>query len=273
MRVVARSRLDVHRAHGILDWDRMCLLCVRSGASELAGGAPKWFVRGQVDFRMIRFASVGLLISLFCATHAAASDVTRGRTIYQTIISRYPGLTLYLESGLMGENARLVADVPRARWKAMSTDDRHALAAFVRSELATVRSSPARYSLTPSTAPIWPTHRAAFERICDSCWEIHTGRYDRRTRSLGDDWTVAVKGDAPRETARSGPMLHEPSLQPLTGATATIGTKLYNAAGVHEATIMAVDLPRDRITVRFVRNGAREPKMLSAVSQFWFVKR
>jgi hypothetical protein len=219
---------------------------------------------------MTRFASVALVI--FFSIGATASDVARGRAIYQSIVNKYPGLTLYLESGLMGENARLVADVPRVKWNEMSADHRRALAAFVRSELATVRSSPARYSLTPPTAPIWPTHRAAFQRICDSCWEIHTGRYDRSTRSLGDDSAVAVKGDAPREAARSGPMLHEASLQSLTAATATIGTKLYNAAGVHEATIVAVDLPRDRITVRFVRSGTREPKMLSAVSQLWFVK-
>ena len=210
---------------------------------------------------------------LFVPTLAAASDIQRGRAIYRSIASKYPGLTLYLESGLMGENARLVADVPRSKWQKMTTQDRLALAAFVKSELSTVRSSPSRYSLTPTTAPIWPTHRAAFERICDECWEIHTGRYDRHDRSLsGDDWSVATKGGAPRETAQHRPMLHEANLKPLTAVNAAVGVKLYNAAGVHEVTIVGVDAAADRVTVRYVKNGTKEPKILSAVSAFWFVK-
>lgn len=218
----------------------------------------------------------GLLSVVIClagsGTVAAASEVTRGAAIYRSIINEYPGLTLYLESGVMGENARLVADVPRAKWKRMSATDRLALAAYVQSELATVRASPSRYSLTPTTAPIWPTHRAAFERICDTCWEIHIGRWDRSSRSLGDDWTVAMKGEASRSATHSTTMLHEPNLKPLSTVTAVVGTKLYNAAGVHEATIVAVDRSADRITVRYVKNGALEPKMLSAVSRFWYVK-
>jgi hypothetical protein len=207
-----------------------------------------------------------IALCLVLPSISSASEVEHGRAIYDSILAKYPGLTLYLESGLMGENARLIADVPRPKWNAMSAKERSALAAFVQSELATVRSSPSRYSLTPTTAPIWPTHRAAFERICDTCWEIHTGRYDRRTQSLADDWTVAMKGGASREPSRSGPMLHEANLKPLSSATATMGMKLYNAAGVHEATIIAVDLAADRITVRYVRNGTKEPKMLSAIS-------
>src|SRR5438309_4365656 len=56
-------------------------------------------------------------------------SLARGRTIYDAIVATYPGLTLYLESGLMGENARLVAEVPRSKWKVMSAEDRRALAA------------------------------------------------------------------------------------------------------------------------------------------------
>ena len=82
-----------------------------------------------------------------------------------------------------------------------------------------------------------------------------------------------MKGDAPREGSRSGPILHEANLEPLSERTATVGTKLYNAAGFHEATIIGVNLSFDRITVRYVRNGAKEPKTLSAVSRLWFVKR
>jgi hypothetical protein len=212
-------------------------------------------------------------ICLILPAIASASDIQRGRTIYESILSHYPGLTLYLESGLMGENARLVADVPRSKWTKMTSEDRHFLAAYIQSELSTVRSSPSRYSLTPTTAPIWPTHRAAFEQICDSCWEIHIGRYQRDTRSLADDgWTVAMKGGAPRETARPRTMLHEVGLKHLTIATAVVGANLYNAAGTHEATIVGVDAAADRITVRFVSNGVNEPKKLSAVSAFWYVR-
>lgn len=220
-----------------------------------------------------RFSVVVATLFLLVPDLGAASEVQRGRAIYRSIASEYPGLTLYLESGLMGENARLVADVPRSKWKKMTPSDRLALAAFVRSELSTVRSSPNLYSLTPTTAPIWPTHRAAFERICDECWEIHTGRYDRHDRSLaGDDWSVATKGGAPRETAQHRTMLHEANLKPLSATNAAIGVKLYNAAGIHEATIVGVDAAANRITVHYVRNGATEPKMLSAVGAFWFVK-
>ena len=68
-------------------------------------------------------------------------------------------------------------------------------------------------------------------------------------------------------------MLHEANLEPLSETTATVGARLYNAAGAYEATIVGVDLAADRIVVRYVRNGAREPKTLSAVSRFWFVRR
>lgn len=216
-----------------------------------------------------------LILLAFCAIikrFAVASDVERGRTIHHAILQTYPGLTLYLVSGLMGENARLIADVPRPKWNKMSAADRRALAAYVRSELLTVRSSPSRYSLTPTTAPIWPTHRDAFQRICGECWEIHTGSYDRSTQSLGDDWKVAMKGEAGRETARPRAMLHEPNLTPLSAATAAVGMKLYNSAGIHEVTIVGLNIAADRITVRYVSNGAREPKSLSGVSRWWYVK-
>jgi hypothetical protein len=217
-----------------------------------------------------------VVVAAFCLlvpTLAAASDIQRGRAIYRSVASEYPGLTPSLGSGVMGENARLVADLPLSKWKKMTTPDRRALAAFVKSELSTVRSSPSLYSLTPTTAPIWPTHHAAFERICDECWEIHTGRYDRHDRALaGDDWSVAMKGGAPRETVQNPTMLHEANLKPLTATNAANGVKLYSAAGVHEATIVGVDAAVDRITVRYVRDGASEPKVLSALGKFWFVK-
>jgi len=70
-------------------------------------------------------AAVSLLVVV---TLVAASGDLRGRTIFSLILRKYPGLSLYLQSGLMGENARLVADVPREMWKTMTTADRHTLA-------------------------------------------------------------------------------------------------------------------------------------------------
>jgi hypothetical protein len=140
---------------------------------------------GGISTVNIRRVVIAVVCCAILPLQARASDIERGHAIYRSILERYPGLTLYLESGLMGENARLVADVPRAKWTKMTASEKRALAAYVRSELATVRESPSRYSLTPTTAPIWPTHRAAFEHICDECWEIHVGSYDRSTRSLG----------------------------------------------------------------------------------------
>jgi hypothetical protein len=222
-------------------------------------------MRRAASFIIVTFASFAVL--------ASEREIRQGRGIYESILRTYPGLTLYLESGLTGENARLVADVPRPKWRRMSSGDQQALAAFVQSELSTVHADPSRYSLTPTTAPIWPTHRAAFQHICDSCWEIHTGRYDRSSKSLsGDDWTVAMKGNAPRESGRR-PIIHEPNLQSLTPAAAAVGVKLYNAAGVHEATITAVDRPNDRIRVRYVSSGAIEPKKLSSVAHLWYIRR
>jgi hypothetical protein len=217
-------------------------------------------------------AVVTVIILVAPVLLATSGDISRGRAIYQAITHHYPGLTLYLQSGLMGENARLVADVPSSKWKVMSVSERGALVAFVQSELATVRASPSRYSLTPVSAPIWPTHRAAFEQICDSCWEIRVGQYNPSTRSLGDDSQTAMKGPAPREPSGSRTMVHAPGLRPLTSANAASGIKLYNAAGVHEVTIVRVDLGSDLIRVRYVRNGATEPKRLSAVAAFWYVK-
>lgn len=222
-------------------------------------------MRRAILFIILVFANLTLF--------ASGREIQHGRQIYESILRNYPGLTLYLESGLTGENARLVADVPVPKWKRMSPAERHALAAFVQSELVTVRSDPSRYSLTPTTAPIWPTHRAAFQHICDACWEIHTGRYDRASKSLdGDDWIVAIKGNAVRERVLR-PIVHEANLQSLTPSSAAVGVKLYNAAGVHEATLTAVDLPNDRIRVRFVRTGTIEPKQLSSVAHFWYVRR
>ena len=218
-----------------------------------------------------------LLTAMLCSAitlQAAPEQVVHGRAIYGSILQKYPGLTLYLESGLMGENARLVADVPTVRWRKMSASERRDFAAYVQSELATVRSNPSKYSLTPETAPIWPTHRAAFQRICDACWEIHVGHYDPSSGSLGDaDWSVAVKGDARRERPQSHTMLHDSGLVPLSRTTATAGRKLYNAAGFQEATIVKVDLSADRIVVRYLKSGTVEPKILSAVSAFWYIKK
>jgi hypothetical protein len=81
-----------------------------------------------------------------------------------------------------------------------------------------------------------------------------------------------MKGSAPKEASPHGGMLHEANLVPLTAAAAKAGRKLYNAAGHHEATIVNVDVASDRIVVKFKRNSVIEPKTLSAVSQFWFVK-
>ena len=81
-----------------------------------------------------------------------------------------------------------------------------------------------------------------------------------------------MKGEAAPEAPRPRAMLHEPNLAPLSAVTAAVGMKLYNAAGVHEATIAGVDLAVDRITVRYVKNGARELKSLSGVSRWWYVK-
>lgn len=64
----------------------------------------------------------------------------------------------------------------------------------------------------------------------------------------------------------------EPRFEPLSWATAEVGRRLYDGAYEHDATIVSVDRANDLIEVRYVRSGTTEPKQLSAVAAYWYVK-
>lgn len=58
----------------------------------------------------------------------------------------------------------------------------------------------------------------------------------------------------------------------LSWSTATVGQMLYGASYKHEATIVGVDKPAGRITVKYKRTGEVEPKNLEAVAKLWYVR-
>jgi hypothetical protein len=82
--------------------------------------------------------------------------------------------------------------------------------------------------------------------------------------------SIAAKLSAP-EAKTSVPA--PPTFEPLSWAKAGIGTKLYDGAYKHEATIVAIRRSEGIIEVKYVRSGAVEPKLLSAVSRFWYVRK
>jgi hypothetical protein len=67
-----------------------------------------------------------------------------------------------------------------------------------------------------------------------------------------------------------------PAPQPfvsLSWANAQVGTKLYDGAYRHDATIVRIERPDGLIYIRYVRSGSIEPKLLDAVAQFWYVRK
>jgi hypothetical protein len=61
--------------------------------------------------------------------------------------------------------------------------------------------------------------------------------------------------------------------QPLSAAVARPHVKLYSYAETHEATVVSVDIARDRMTVRYTKSRGTEAKSISALSSQWFVKK
>jgi hypothetical protein len=59
----------------------------------------------------------------------------------------------------------------------------------------------------------------------------------------------------------------------LSWENAHVGTKLYDGAYKHEATIVSVNRADGLIEVRYLRSGSVEPKLLNAVSGFWYVRK
>jgi hypothetical protein len=112
---------------------------------------------------------------------------------------------------------------------------------------------------------------------------VYTNVEDARFRSFGASnlkrkqvrsarrCTEAIASDlSATETPVERPAA--PRFEPLSWSNADEGRRIYNGAYEHEATIVSVDRPNDLIRVRYVRSGTTEPKKLSAVARYWYVK-
>jgi hypothetical protein len=64
----------------------------------------------------------------------------------------------------------------------------------------------------------------------------------------------------------------QPKFEQLSWSNARIGAMLYDGSYRHEATITSLDPANDLMEVKYVRSGSIEPKRLSAVAQFWYVR-
>jgi len=90
----------------------------------------------------------------------------------------------------------------------------------------------------------------------------------RRMQRCTDSIAAKLSGDEPKASVPSAPPYDS-----LSWSNAHVGTRLYDGAFKHEATIVAVHRAEGIIEVKYVRSGAVEPKLLSAVSRFWYVRR
>lgn len=59
----------------------------------------------------------------------------------------------------------------------------------------------------------------------------------------------------------------------LSWENAKVGVRLYDNNGKHIVTIVSIDRANGIIKVKYVKKGIVEPKMLEALSPYWFVKR
>jgi hypothetical protein len=73
------------------------------------------------------------------------------------------------------------------------------------------------------------------------------------------------------ENSRHTTVPESPRFELLSWRTASPGRKLYGGGSKHEATIVSVDRSSGLITVKYVRNGAIEQKLLDAVSRYWYI--
>lgn len=94
-----------------------------------------------------------------------------------------------------------------------------------------------------------------------------TRKQVRQLRRCTDSIAAKLSG---AEAAVKAPK--PPRFEPLSWTNAHVGTKLYDGAYKHEATIVGIDRGEGLIRVKYVRSGTIEPKLLEAVSRFWYVR-
>lgn len=95
-----------------------------------------------------------------------------------------------------------------------------------------------------------------------------TRKQVKQMRRCTDQIAAKLSDQAPSAKAPE-----PPRFEPLSWGTARPGRKLYDGAYVHEATIVSISRDDGLIHVKYVRSGTVEPKLLSAVARFWYVRR
>ena len=96
-----------------------------------------------------------------------------------------------------------------------------------------------------------------------------TRKQVRVMKACTDQMASQVKGEFSTPPTPSP----TPQFEQLAWSTAKPGTKLYDGSYKHEATIVSVDRAGGIIVVKFVQSGSKEPKKLSAVAAYWYVKK
>jgi hypothetical protein len=95
-----------------------------------------------------------------------------------------------------------------------------------------------------------------------------TAQLARAARRCTDEIAAAVPASEEVPIVRS----EEPKFEAISWENAKVGEKLYDGSYRHDVTIVALDPANDVMEVRYVKTGRVEPKRLSAVAQYWYVK-
>lgn len=90
----------------------------------------------------------------------------------------------------------------------------------------------------------------------------------RNARRCTDEIAATIAATTEKPVIRSA----TPQFEPLSWTNAKVGLRLYDGSYRHEATIVSLDRPNDLMEVKYVKSGTVEPKQLSAVAQYWYVK-
>lgn len=94
-----------------------------------------------------------------------------------------------------------------------------------------------------------------------------TGKSAKNLKVCTNDIAANVKNQAKIKTPK------QPSFEPLSWSNARVGTNLYDGSYKNIAIIRSINQKADIIRVKYIASGDVEPKLLSAVAQFWYVKR
>jgi len=100
--------------------------------------------------------------------------VSEGSEVMRGINSKYPNTEPCIGDG----SWFLMVGIPEQAWSTLTPRERVALSYYVESRVIFAREHPARYTITPADAPIYPQFAAELRRsLCDTCWTIVTGPY------------------------------------------------------------------------------------------------